>query len=104
MNNVPSAPGGAARPMGSGAAGGGMGSAPQSIAPGGSGAKADIARLLEAVIKYDASDLHLAVGRPPAVRVRGEMLCGAEPIPPPAAPLPMGRAAPPGAEGTLFIV
>ncbi|MCZ7644995.1 MAG: type IV pilus twitching motility protein PilT [Planctomycetota bacterium] len=37
------------------------------------GAKADITRLLEAVLKYDASDLHLAVGRPPAVRVRGEL-------------------------------
>ncbi|GMV81862.1 MAG: twitching motility protein PilT [Planctomycetota bacterium] len=37
------------------------------------GAKADIARLLEAMLKYDASDLHLAVGRPPAVRVRGEL-------------------------------
>ncbi|MCW8132620.1 MAG: type IV pilus twitching motility protein PilT [Planctomycetota bacterium] len=37
------------------------------------GAKADIARLLDAIIKYDASDLHLAVGRPPAARVRGEL-------------------------------
>ncbi|HEY3323132.1 MAG TPA: type IV pilus twitching motility protein PilT [Planctomycetota bacterium] len=41
--------------------------------PGGGGAKADIARLLDAVVKYDASDLHLAVGRPPAVRIRGEL-------------------------------
>jgi twitching motility protein PilT len=36
-------------------------------------AKTDIARLLEAIIKYEASDLHLAVGRPPAARVRGEL-------------------------------
>ena len=42
-------------------------------APAAGGAKADIARLLDAVIKYDASDLHLAVGRPPCVRVRGEV-------------------------------
>src|SRR3954468_22912779 len=74
MNTVPSAPGGgmggAPRP----ATGGGLGSAPAAMTPGGgTGAKADIARLLEAVIKYDASDLHLAVGRPPAARVRGEM-------------------------------
>jgi len=73
MNNVPSAPSGglgpAPRPVSSGAASGpGAG-----LGAGMGGAKADIARLLEAVIKYDASDLHLAVGRPPAVRVRGEM-------------------------------
>jgi len=37
------------------------------------GAKADISRLLDAVVKYDASDLHLAVGKPPTLRVRGEM-------------------------------
>jgi len=36
-------------------------------------ARMDIARLLEAVVKYDASDLHLAVGRPPVVRVRGDV-------------------------------
>jgi len=71
-------------PMGSLAAAapgaGGMGAQPRPVAPPGTpgaaavgGPKADIARLLEAVIKYDASDLHLAVGRPPAVRVRGEM-------------------------------
>ena len=35
--------------------------------------RTDIARLLEAVINYDGSDLHLTVGRPPAVRIRGEM-------------------------------
>jgi twitching motility protein PilT len=46
---------------------------PGAGAPAGGGAKADIARLLDAVIKYDASDLHLAVGRPPCVRVRGEV-------------------------------
>ena len=40
-------------------------------APG--GAKADISRLLEAILKYEASDLHLTVGRPPAARVRGEL-------------------------------
>src|SRR4051812_12690378 len=39
----------------------------------GSGTKIDIARLLEAVLKYNASDLHIRVGRPPAVRVRGEL-------------------------------
>jgi len=33
----------------------------------------DIGRLLEAVIKHNASDLHLAVGRPPVARVRGEL-------------------------------
>ena len=37
------------------------------------GAKVDIARLLEAVLKYEASDLHLRVGRPPAMRVVGQM-------------------------------
>ena len=48
--------------------------APGLSSPGSSGgAKADITRLLEAVIKHDASDLHLSVGRPPAVRVRGEV-------------------------------
>ncbi|MFH0939748.1 MAG: type IV pilus twitching motility protein PilT [Planctomycetota bacterium] len=35
--------------------------------------RTDITRLMEAVIKYDASDLHLSVDRPPAVRVRGEL-------------------------------
>ena len=39
----------------------------------GAPARLDIARLLEAVVKYDASDLHLAVGRPPVARVRGEL-------------------------------
>ncbi len=46
--------------------------APRPVVTAG-GAKADIAKLLDAVIKYDASDLHLTVGRPPAVRVRGEL-------------------------------
>jgi len=43
--------------------------------PGGpsGGAKADISRLLDAVVKYNASDLHLAVGKPPTVRLRGEL-------------------------------
>jgi twitching motility protein PilT len=36
-------------------------------------ARTDISRLLDAVIQYDASDLHLAVGRPPAVRVNGTL-------------------------------
>jgi twitching motility protein PilT len=47
-----------------------------STPPGGqpkTGAPMDIGRLLEAVIKHDASDLHLAVGRPPVARVRGEL-------------------------------
>jgi twitching motility protein PilT len=35
--------------------------------------KTDISRLLDAVIKYNASDLHLSVGRPPAVRIRGDL-------------------------------
>ena len=61
---APKAPPGA--PPGGPVSGGGSG------APGG-GSKADITRLLDAVVKYDASDLHLSVGRPPAVRVRGEM-------------------------------
>jgi twitching motility protein PilT len=53
---------------------GGAGQMPGAPRPGASGgAKADISRLLEAVVKYDASDLHLAVGKPPTVRVRGEM-------------------------------
>jgi twitching motility protein PilT len=33
----------------------------------------DISRLLDAVVKYDASDLHLTVGRPPALRVCGQL-------------------------------
>jgi twitching motility protein PilT len=33
----------------------------------------DIGRLLDAIIKHEASDLHLAVGRPPVARVRGEL-------------------------------
>jgi len=50
------------------------GGAPPPVTPATSGgAKADIARLLEAIIKYDASDLHLTVGRPPTARVRGEL-------------------------------
>ncbi len=48
-----------------------MGVPAQQPQPG--GGKTDIARLLDAVVKYDASDLHLAVGRPPAVRIRGEL-------------------------------
>ena len=50
--------------------------APSGAAPGAAAAprgKINIAQLLEAVVKYEASDLHLAVGRPPALRVRGEM-------------------------------
>ena len=43
------------------------------VVAAGGGAKADMARLLDAVIKYNAADLHLAVGRPPCVRVRGEI-------------------------------
>ncbi|MCY3017801.1 MAG: type IV pilus twitching motility protein PilT [Planctomycetota bacterium] len=49
----------------------GVGGVPRAGSSG--GAKADIARLLEAVVKYDASDLHLAVGKPPTVRIRGEL-------------------------------
>jgi twitching motility protein PilT len=46
-------------------------------------ARMDIARLLEAVVKYDASDLHLAVGRPPVVRVRGDLRdLGKQPLTP----------------------
>ncbi len=44
----------------------------KSVAPGGQ-AKSDISRLLDAVIQYDASDLHLTVGRPPTVRVNGAL-------------------------------
>jgi len=43
------------------------------VSKGGGASSIDITRLLDAVIKYDASDLHLRVGRPPAVRVRGEL-------------------------------
>ena len=35
--------------------------------------KADISRLLDACVKFDASDLHLSVGRPPSLRVKGEL-------------------------------
>jgi twitching motility protein PilT len=83
MSNVPGAnPAGPARPAGSGVAPAQMGmgaarppvaAAPGAPAPMGAPAKLDIARLLEAVIKYDASDLHLSVGRPPVARVRGEL-------------------------------
>src|SRR5436190_5398065 len=37
------------------------------------GGRFDIAKLLDAVVKYNASDLHLRVNRPPCVRVRGEL-------------------------------
>ncbi len=40
---------------------------------GSSGAKSDISRLLDAMLQYNASDLHLTVGRPPAVRLRGAL-------------------------------
>jgi twitching motility protein PilT len=36
-------------------------------------ARYDISKLLDTVIKHDASDLHLAVGRPPTVRVCGQL-------------------------------
>ncbi|MCK6473517.1 MAG: type IV pilus twitching motility protein PilT [Planctomycetes bacterium] len=47
--------------------------APTADATRSGGNKADITRLLDAAIKYGASDLHLAVGRPPSVRVRGQL-------------------------------
>jgi twitching motility protein PilT len=48
--------------------------AARAVSPQAMGAgRLDIAKLLDAVIKYDASDLHLAVGRPPVLRVRGEL-------------------------------
>src|SRR5258707_635865 len=37
------------------------------------GGRFDIAKLLDAVIKYNGSDIHLRVNRPPVIRVRGEL-------------------------------
>ncbi|HLX62607.1 MAG TPA: type IV pilus twitching motility protein PilT [Planctomycetota bacterium] len=42
-------------------------------AASGLGGRFDIAKLLDAVIKYNGSDLHLRVNRPPTIRVRGEL-------------------------------
>jgi len=60
-------------PQGAGAAGADMSAMDGNARLSGGPARTDIAKLLDAVIRYDASDLHLAVGRPPVVRVRGEL-------------------------------
>src|SRR5690242_6820732 len=39
-------------------------------AASGLGGRFDIAKLLDAVVKYNGSDLHLRVNRPPCIRVR----------------------------------
>jgi len=88
MDNNPTAPVRPAAAAGSGAindavAQASLGSSSAAGARPAAPARMDIARLLEAVVKYDASDLHLAVGRPPVVRVRGDLRdLGKQPLTP----------------------
>src|SRR5437660_459155 len=52
---------------------GGGGSSGGLNTAGGMGGRFDISKLLDAMLKYNAADLHLRVNRPPCIRVRGEL-------------------------------
>src|SRR5436190_1986138 len=61
--------------IGSGGSSGGFGGAGNANDGSASnlGGRFDISKLLDALIKYNGSDLHIRVNRPPCIRVRGEL-------------------------------
>ena len=52
----------------------GMSSQPAQVSAGESGPVVDMKYLLRALMKYNASDLHLKAGRPPLYRINGKLV------------------------------